>query len=519
MKLKTLLPVVLVLAAVATPRGEIIEQILVKVNGEIFTKSDLEQRQVAALRQKGQAIDLKSDPNNVQLRKALDEITPQIMVDAIDEMVIVQRGKELGYTLSDEQFKSVLDNINKENKMESDEQFQAALKAENMTMADLRRNLERQMIYQRVQQNEVLAKIGVTDDEARKYYESHLKEFTTPPTVTLREILVSVPGDAKGLNVAADEAAKAKAEEIRRRVTAGGENFEKLAAEMSDSPSKANAGLIGPLSVNDISPDLRKLVEAMKARRRRRARAHRARLSDPEARNDDADPDDAARAGARADQRARVHRQAQSRIPEVHPEAAHAGDHRVEEPGCAEGIRRGHEAAGGAVLAVMERGDAQWFAIWTRSRHEQVVRQQLEQKRVDAFLPTITRWSRWKDRKKKVDFPLFPGYCFARFDPADALPILKCAGVVNIVSFDGKPAPIPEYEVESIRLLVGSELQYDPCPMIHEGMMVEVVHGPLRGVLGRLIRKDAPKARLVLSVDLIGQAVSVEVDAADVKPY
>ena len=136
---------------------------------------------------------------------------------------------------------------------------------------------------------------------------------------------------------------------------------------------------------------------------------------------------------------------------------------------------------------------------------------------IDAFLPTITRWSRWKDRKKKIDWPLFPGYCFARFDPDDALPILKCTGVVNIVSFDGKPAPIPEYELESIRLLVGSELQYDPCPMIHEGMMVEVMHGPLRGVVGRLMRKDAPKARLVLSVDLIGQAVSVEVDAADVK--
>ena len=68
-------------------------------------------------------------------------------------------------------------------------------------------------------------------------------------------------------------------------------------------------------------------------------------------------------------------------------------------------------------------------------------------------------------------------------------------------------------------MLVGSELQYDPCPLIHEGMMVEVVHGPLKGVVGRLMRKDAAKARLVLSVDLIGQAISVEVDAADVKPY
>src|ERR1700687_1070267 len=119
-----MLPAVLFLAAVATVRGEIIEQILVKVNGEIFTKSDLELRQVAALRQKGQAIDLKSDPNNVQLRKALDEITPQIMVDAVDEVVIVQRGKELGYTLSDTQLKSVVDNIRKENKIETDEQFQ-----------------------------------------------------------------------------------------------------------------------------------------------------------------------------------------------------------------------------------------------------------------------------------------------------------------------------------------------------------------------------------------------------------
>ena len=125
---------------------------------------------------------------------------------------------------------------------------------------------------------------------------------------------------------------------------------------------------------------------------------------------------------------------------------------------------------------------SQWFAIWTRSRHEQVVREQLAKKQVEVFLPTMTRWSRWKDRKKKIDWPLFPGYCFARFDPEDTLPVLKCTGVVNIVSFEGKPAPIPEVEIESIRTLVGSELQFDPCPMIHEGQMVEVIHGPLKGV-------------------------------------
>ena len=162
--------------------------------------------------------------------------------------------------------------------------------------------------------------------------------------------------------------------------------------------------------------------------------------------------------------------------------------------------------------------DVRWYALWTRSRHEQVVREQLERKRVQAFLPTVTRWSRWKDRKKKIDWPLFPGYCFARFNPQERLPVLKCTGVVNIVSVEGEPAPIPEWEIDGIRQLVESDLAYDPCPLIREGMLVEVMHGPLRGVAGRLVRKNE-KARLVLSVDLIGQAVSVEVDAADVRPY
>jgi transcription antitermination factor NusG len=164
------------------------------------------------------------------------------------------------------------------------------------------------------------------------------------------------------------------------------------------------------------------------------------------------------------------------------------------------------------------QADYEWYAIWTRSRHEKLVREQLEQKHVDVFLPTITKWSRWKDRKKKIDWPLFPGYVFARFDRLDRLPILKCDGVVTIVGNEGLPTPIPEIEIDSIRTLIESELSYDPCPLIKEGMMVEVRSGPLKGVVGRLVRKGA-HARLVLSVDLIGQAVSVEVDAADVRPY
>lgn len=160
----------------------------------------------------------------------------------------------------------------------------------------------------------------------------------------------------------------------------------------------------------------------------------------------------------------------------------------------------------------------QWYAIWTRSRHEKVVREQLEQKAIEAFLPTIGKWSRWKDRKKKIDWPLFPGYCFARFDAQNRLPVLTCDGVVQIIGVDGVPSPIPAFEVEGIRQLVQSDLQYDPCPLVKEGDMVRVVSGPLKGVVGRLTRKGA-HARLMLSVDLIGQAVSVEVDAADVRPY
>ena len=181
-------------------------------------------------------------------------------------------------------------------------------------------------------------------------------------------------------------------------------------------------------------------------------------------------------------------------------------------------LKRETAGPGARTLEHATASEFAWFALWTRSRHEQVVREQLEQKQIEAFLPTVTRWSRWKDRKKKIDWPLFPGYCFARFNPRERLPILKCAGVVSIISFEGEPAAIPVHEIEGIRQLVESDLAYDPCPLIREGMMVEVVHGPLRGVVGRLVRKNE-KARLVLSVDLIGQAVSVEVDAADVKAY
>lgn len=167
---------------------------------------------------------------------------------------------------------------------------------------------------------------------------------------------------------------------------------------------------------------------------------------------------------------------------------------------------------------VQRMSEPRWYALSTRSRHEATVRRELEKVDVEAFLPTIPKWSRWKDRKKRIDWPLFPGYCFARFDLASRLTVLKRPGVVRVVSLAGEPAPIPDSEIDGIRQLVESDLQYDPCPLVHEGDLVEVVSGPLVGVVGRLVRKGA-HARLVLTVSLIGQAVTAEVDAADVRPY
>jgi parvulin-like peptidyl-prolyl isomerase len=243
-------------------RAEVIEQILVRVNGEVLTKSDLELRQIAALRQSGK-IQANSNPSDAELRAMLDEVTPQLLVGIVDEMLLVQRGRELGYKLSDEQFQGVVDSLKKDNKLETEEQFEAALQQENMTMADLRKNLERQWTVERVRQLEVLGRVAVTEDEARAYYDSHLSEFTTPAEITLREVFVATAKSSATATEAEDAAAREKAAGLRQRAL-GGESFEKLASDFSDAPSRANAGLIGPLNLEDVSAQLRQLIDQMK---------------------------------------------------------------------------------------------------------------------------------------------------------------------------------------------------------------------------------------------------------------
>ena len=257
-----------ILALFQPASAEILEQVLVKVNGDILTKTELEAKQVAALRGRiNSSVDAEAMKNDDALRKMIAEVTPRILVDTIDEMLLLQLGKEKGYTVTDQQFKEWMADIRKNQNLEDDQKFKAALASEGMSMDDLRRNFERQVTVYRVQQDEVGQKLQITEEEARQYYLSHQAEFVEEATVTLREIGVEIPastqGGQAGVNVAQDDAAQKKAEEIRARVMAG-EDFGKVAAEVSSSPSKANGGLIGPLPLKELSPALHDLLAKMK---------------------------------------------------------------------------------------------------------------------------------------------------------------------------------------------------------------------------------------------------------------
>jgi peptidyl-prolyl cis-trans isomerase SurA len=252
----------LCIAATLVPvHADIIEQVVVKVNGDIVTKTEFEQRQVQMLRQRPEFAN--ASPNSEELRKAIAEITPELILNAVDELLLLQRGRDQGWAMGDEQFNNIVENIRKENNITSDEQFEAALKQEGLTLAELRKSLEKQMLISRVQQQDVMSKIAVTEDESKAYYEKHKDQFTTPSSISLREILVEVPKTEQGINAAQDEEAKEKAENIHSRLAAG-EPFPRLAADLSDAPSKANGGLIGPFNSTDLAQPLLDRLKKMK---------------------------------------------------------------------------------------------------------------------------------------------------------------------------------------------------------------------------------------------------------------
>jgi peptidyl-prolyl cis-trans isomerase SurA len=256
------------LAIVLPLRAEVIEQVLVKVNGDIITKTDLEARQIAAIRERmKQDVDAAALKNDEQLKKVLAEITPRILVEAIDELLMVQLAKERGYRLKDEQFRDWLANLRKEQNLQDDQKFQAALRQEGMTIDDLRKNVERQFMISQVQREEVGSKLTITEEEARQYYRTHTQEFAVPANVTLREILIEAPTTTKQgqsvFSVGAEDQARVTANAVRNRLLAG-EDFAKVASEVSAAASKASGGLIGPVNTTELSESLQKLVKTMK---------------------------------------------------------------------------------------------------------------------------------------------------------------------------------------------------------------------------------------------------------------
>ena len=161
-----------------------------------------------------------------------------------------------------------------------------------------------------------------------------------------------------------------------------------------------------------------------------------------------------------------------------------------------------------------------WYAVYTQPRHEHKVNERLVRKNIETFLPLIERWSRRRDRRKRIHLPLFPGYLFVR-SPMDAyshLEILKTDSVVRILGNDGKPIPIPNEQIFTIHALIKNGVAVTPCPYLKEGMRVRVVNGPLIGIEGIFVKAQPQKHRLVLSVDLIKESVSVEIDELDVEP-
>ena len=170
-----------------------------------------------------------------------------------------------------------------------------------------------------------------------------------------------------------------------------------------------------------------------------------------------------------------------------------------------------------AIASQPEQPVSRWYAAYTCPRHEKYVARQLDERSIDTFLPLYRSLRRWKDRRKQIELPLFPGYVFVHFDLQQRLRILGLPGVVRLVSFNGRPATLPEHDIENLRKGLDLQLYAEPHPYLRVGRRVRVMHGPMAGTEGILVRKKE-KFRLVISLEAIMRSIAVEVDAADVQP-
>jgi transcription termination/antitermination protein NusG len=161
--------------------------------------------------------------------------------------------------------------------------------------------------------------------------------------------------------------------------------------------------------------------------------------------------------------------------------------------------------------------ESRWYAAYTTPRHEKQVSRQIEGRQMQSFLPLYRSARRWKDRRKLVELPLFPGYVFVHMSLRERLRVLQVPGVVHLVSFQGKPAALPDAEIESLREKLAKNARMEPHPYLRVGRRVRVHSGSVAGLEGILVRRK-DKFRLVLSIELIQRSVAVEVDEADVEP-
>lgn len=159
-----------------------------------------------------------------------------------------------------------------------------------------------------------------------------------------------------------------------------------------------------------------------------------------------------------------------------------------------------------------------WYAVHTRSNFEKIVARELVLKGLEQYVPTVREVHRWKDRKKVVEVPVFPGYVFFRTNDCERarLQVLRTGGTVRILGRASGMEAIPDVEIESIRTLLESRLPFQVHPLLREGALVRVKWGPLQGVEGLLARIKNER-RLVISVQMLSQSVSTEIDIADIE--
>ncbi len=160
--------------------------------------------------------------------------------------------------------------------------------------------------------------------------------------------------------------------------------------------------------------------------------------------------------------------------------------------------------------------DRKWFAAYTRSRQENRVAAQLQQRNLLFLLPTYEKFSRWSDRIHRLQNPLFPGYVFVHTNENERVQVLRTQGVVNIVSSGGKPCPLNEEEMQMLRTCGAHSSEVEPHPYLKVGRRVRILHGPFSGREGLLVEKKN-SARVIVSLEHILQAVALNIHLADIE--